>query len=58
MLPWDELAGDLAVTFALFAPVSRQNSLGFHGAHSIFYFSITVSGKHYFPVNAIISKTI
>lgn len=36
MLPWDELAEDVAVTFALFAPVSRQNSLGFHGAHSIF----------------------
>lgn len=36
MLPWEKLAGDLAVTFALFTPESRQNSLGFHGAHCIF----------------------
>lgn len=36
VLPRDKLARDLAVTFALFIPEPRQNSSGFHGAHSIF----------------------
>lgn len=50
--PWDRLAADLAMTFALFIPEPRQNSLEFHGAHSIFYILIGVSGKHCFLVDA------